>query len=75
MPFRLRKSNLKRREEAKADNISGKKMLDFEPVEVDKKVVKIKEKIKKRRDMMKALPKRKGEKCIHIHVYSMYRTE
>jgi len=56
----IKKSNLKRREEAKADNISGKKMLDFEPVEVDKKVVKIKEKIKKRRDMMKALPKRKG---------------
>ena len=59
----IKKSNLKRRDEeaAAANSLGGKKTLDFEPVEVDKKVVKIKEKIKKRRDMMKALPKRKGE--------------
>ena len=59
----IKKSNLKRRDEeaAAANSLGGKKTLDFEPVEVDKKVVKIKEKIKKRRDLMKALPKRKGE--------------
>jgi len=57
----MKKSNLKkRRGEDEPGKLTGKKTLDFEPVEVDKKVVKLKEKIKKRRELMKALPNRKG---------------
>jgi len=41
-------------------NDDAKKSLNFEPVEVDKKVIKLKEKIKKKRELMKALPNRKG---------------
>ena len=59
-----KKSNLKR-VKAAPENGNGadlaKKTLDLEPMEVDKKVVKLKEKIKKRRDLMKAMPNRKGE--------------
>jgi len=60
----LKKSNLKRAKgsSSMADeaDFSAKKTLDLEPVEMDKKVVKLKEKIKKKRELMKALPNRKG---------------
>jgi len=59
----LKKSNLKRAKgTSMADDavFSAKKTLDLEPVEMDKKVVKLKEKIKKKRELLKALPNRKG---------------
>ena len=64
-PSAGKKSNLKRvpfggDDSAMDLSSSAKKTLDLEPVEVDKKVVKLKEKIKKKRELMKALPNRKG---------------